>query len=95
MKAAAVDSSRRGRRWRLRSPGGAAAPPNEPEEVPPPLPDEPKEALALQPVVVHAPPLNAGEVTWSVNLFNDAFMKLRKVAVHLRAPVPNDPLQRT
>jgi hypothetical protein len=35
------------------------------------------------------------EATWLVNLFRDAFVKLRKVAVHLGVPVPNDPLQRT
>jgi hypothetical protein len=70
-------------------------PPGEPEEVPPPPPDEPEEALAPQPVaVMRAPTLNADEATWSVSLFSDAFMKLRKVAVHLGVPGPNDPLQR-
>jgi hypothetical protein len=71
-------------------------PPDEPEEVPPPPPDEPEEALAPQPVeAVSAPPLTADEATWSVNLFHDAFVRLRWVAVHLGVPVPNDPLQRT
>jgi hypothetical protein len=41
---------------------------------------------------MHAPPLNA---TWSVSLFNDAFVKLRMVAVHLGVQVLNDPQQRT
>jgi hypothetical protein len=68
-------------------------PPEEPEEVPPPPPDEPEEALAPQPMaVVRAPRLNVDEATWSVSLFSDAFMKLRKGAVHLRVPGPNDPL---
>jgi hypothetical protein len=44
---------------------------------------------------VRAAPLSADEATWSVNLFCDAFVKLRKVAIHLRVPVPNYPLQRT
>jgi hypothetical protein len=64
--------------------------------VPPPPPDEPEEALAPQPMaVVRAPPLNADEATWSVSLFSDAFVKLRKVVVHLGVPGPNDPMQRT
>jgi hypothetical protein len=29
-----------------------------------------------------------------MNLFHDAFVRLRRVAVHLGVPVPNDPLQR-
>jgi hypothetical protein len=71
-------------------------PPDEPEEVPPPPPDEPEEALAPQPVeAVSAPPLSADEATWSVNLFHDTFVRLRRVVVHLGVPVPNDPLQRT
>jgi hypothetical protein len=71
-------------------------PPIEPEEVPPPPPDEPEEALAPQPVaVVRARPLNADEATWLVNLFRDAFVKLRKVAIHPGVPTPSDPLQMT
>jgi hypothetical protein len=72
------------------------SPPDEPEEVPPPPPDELEEALVPQPVaVVRAPPLNVDEATWSVSLFSDAFVKLRKVDVHLGVPGPNDPMQRT
>jgi hypothetical protein len=79
-------------------------PPDEPEEVPPPPPDKPEEALAPQPeealvpravAVVRAPPLNADKATWPVSLCCDAFVKLRKVAVHLGVPGPNDPLLRT
>jgi hypothetical protein len=67
--------------------------PPPPEEVKPPPPNELEEALTPQPVaVVCAPPLNADEATWSVNLFRDAVMKLRKVAIHLGVPVPTDPL---
>jgi hypothetical protein len=70
------------------------APP--PEEVKSPSPDEPEEALVPQPVaVVRAPPLNADEATWSVNLFRDAFVKLRNVVVCFVVPVPSDPLQMT
>jgi hypothetical protein len=70
--------------------------PNEPKEVLPHPPDNPVEALVPQPMAfVSAPPLNADKATLLVNLFCDAFVKLRKVAVHLRVPVPNDPLQRT
>jgi hypothetical protein len=65
--------------------------PPPPEEVKPPPPK-----VALHPVaVVRAPPLNADEATWSVNLFGEAFVKLQKVAVHLRVPAPRDPLQMT
>jgi hypothetical protein len=72
---------------------GTTLAPKEPEEVPSPPLDEPEEALALQPVaVVRAPPLNANDATLSVSLFSDAFVKLRKVAVHLRVSGPNDPL---
>jgi hypothetical protein len=71
-------------------------PPCLPTEVKPPPPDKPKEALAPQPVaVVRAPPLNADKATWLVNLFREAFVKLRKVAVHLRVPALRDPLQMT
>jgi hypothetical protein len=82
-------------------------PPAEPEEVPPPPPAEvklpppeevkpPRPKVVLQSVeVVRAPPLNAGEATWSVNLFREAFVMLRKVVVHLGIPAPRDPLQMT
>jgi hypothetical protein len=79
-------------------------PPDEPEEVPPPPPEEPEEmtppsheeALTSQPVeVVYAPTLTADEATWSVNLFCEAFNRLRQVAVHLEVPASNDLLQRT
>jgi hypothetical protein len=73
--------------------------PTEPKEVPPPLPEKvkpPPPQVALQLVaVVRAPPLNADEATWLVNLFCEAFVKLRKVAIHLRVPAPRDPLQMT
>jgi hypothetical protein len=73
--------------------------PPPPEEVKPPLPKEvkpPRRMVALQPVaVVRAPALHADEATWSVNLFHEAFVKLRKVAVHLGVPAPRDPLQMT
>jgi hypothetical protein len=74
------------------------------EEVPPPPPTEvklpppeevkpPPPKVALQPVaVVRAPPLNANEATWSLNLYREAFVKLRKVAIHLGVPAPRDPL---
>jgi hypothetical protein len=69
---------------------------DKPEEVPPPPPDQPEVALTLQPMAdVRDPPLNADEATWSVSLFSETFVKLRKVAVHLGIPKPNDPLQRT
>jgi hypothetical protein len=72
------------------------SPLEEPEEVPLPPPDEPEEVLAPQPVtVVRAPPLNVDEATWSVSLFSEPFVKLRKVDVHLGVPGPDDPLQRT
>jgi hypothetical protein len=91
-KAAAVGSSRRCYRWcprRCRRPRSTS-----PRRCPPV--DEPEEELAPQPVVVvHAHPLNADKATWSVSLFSDAFVKLRKVAVHLGVLGPNDPLQRT
>jgi hypothetical protein len=62
-----------------------------PKEVKPPPPE-----VVLQPMaVMHAPPLNADEATWSVNLFRDAFVKLQKVTVHLGVPAPRDPLQMT
>jgi hypothetical protein len=82
-------------------------PPAEPEEVPPPSPTEvkppppeevklPPPKVVLQPVaVVHAPPLNDDEATWSVNLFREAFVKLQKVAIHLGVPAPRDPLHMT
>jgi hypothetical protein len=38
--------------------------------------------------VMRAPPLNA-------DVFRDAIVKLWKVVVHLRVPIPNDPLQMT
>jgi hypothetical protein len=33
--------------------------------------------------------------TWSANLLQEAFVKLRKVDVHLRVPAPSHPLQMT
>jgi hypothetical protein len=45
--------------------------------------------------VVRAPTLNADEATWLANLFHEAFVKLRKVAVHLGVPAPSHPLQMT
>jgi hypothetical protein len=73
--------------------------PAPPEEVKLPPPKEvkpPWRKVGLQPVVVvHAPALNAHEATWSVNLFHETFVKLRKVAVHLEVPTPRDPLQMT
>jgi hypothetical protein len=57
------------------------------EEVKPPLPKEvkpPWRKVALQLVpAVRAPALSVDEATWSANLFHEAFLKLRKVAVHL------------
>jgi hypothetical protein len=82
-------------------------PPAEPKEVSPPPPAEvkpppPKEVkslrrkVALQPVAVMcAPALNVDEATWAANLFHDAFVKLRKVVVHLGVPAPSHPLQMT
>jgi hypothetical protein len=73
--------------------------PPSPEEVKPPPPKEvkpPRRKVALQTVaVVRAPALNADEATWSANLFHEAFVKLRKVAVHLGLPPPSHPLQMT
>jgi hypothetical protein len=69
------------------------------EEVKSPPPKEvkpPRHKVALHPVaVVCAPALNADKATWSSNLFHEAFMKLRKVAVHLGVPAPSHPLQMT
>jgi hypothetical protein len=77
-------------------PSPAEVKPPPPDVVKPPLPDELEEALAPQPMaVVHAPPLNANEATWSVNLFRDAFMMLRNVVIHLGVPIPRDPLLMT
>jgi hypothetical protein len=60
-----------------------------PEDVKLPLPK-----VVLQPMaVVRAPPLNADEATWSVNLFHEAFVELQKLAVHIGVPPPRDPLQ--
>jgi hypothetical protein len=42
-----------------------------------------------------APALNADKATWSSNFFHEAFVKLRKVAVHLGVPAPTHPLQMT
>jgi hypothetical protein len=78
--------------------------PDEPEEVSPPPPDEseevppppPEEALVTQPMKdVSAPALTTDEATWSVNLFREAFNRLRQVVVHLGVPAPNDPLEMT
>jgi hypothetical protein len=69
------------------------------EEVKPPPPKEvmpPRRMVALQPVVVvRALALNVDKATWSANLFHEAFVKLRKVAVHLGVPAPSHPLQMT
>jgi hypothetical protein len=47
----------------------------------------------LQPVeAISAPALTADEATWSVNLFCEAFNRLRQVAIHLGVRAPNDPL---
>jgi hypothetical protein len=79
--------------------------PPPPEEVPPPSPAEvklpppeevkpPRCKVALQPVtVVRAHALNADKATWSANLFHKAFVKLRKVAIHLGVLAPSHPLQ--
>jgi hypothetical protein len=65
----------------------------------PPPPKEvkpPQRKMALRPMaVVCAPALNAYEATWLGNVFHEAFMKLRKVAIHLGVPAPRDPLQMT
>jgi hypothetical protein len=70
-----------------------------PEEVKPPPPKEvkpPWRKVALQPVaVMRSPALNVDEATWSANLFHEAFVKLRKVVVHLGVPAPSHPLQMT
>jgi hypothetical protein len=42
-----------------------------------------------------APELTTEEAMWSVNLFCEAFSRLRWVAVYLDVQGPNDPLQRT
>jgi hypothetical protein len=85
-------------------------PPAEPEKVPPPLPGEPEEVkppppkevkpprrkVVLQPMAAMcAPALSAGDASWSAKLFHKAFMKLRKVAVHLGVQPPSHPLQTT
>jgi hypothetical protein len=60
--------------------------PPPPQEVKPPQPK-----VALQPMAaVRAPPLNVDEATWLVNLFHEAFVKLRKVSVHFGVPAPRD-----
>jgi hypothetical protein len=76
-------------------------------EVKPPLPEvvklpppkevkSPRRKVALQPVAaVRTPAQSADEATWSANLFHEAFVKLRKVAIHLGVPPPSHPLQMT
>jgi hypothetical protein len=44
---------------------------------------------------VRAPALSAEDATCSVKLFHDAFVKLRKVVVHLGVPPTSHPLQTT
>jgi hypothetical protein len=44
---------------------------------------------------VRAPALSADEASWSANLFHEAFVKLRKVAVYLGVPPHSHPLQMT
>jgi hypothetical protein len=78
-----------------------------PAEVKPPLPEEvkphpPKEVkpprckVALQPVAaVRAPALSAEGASWSVKLFQEAFVKLRKVTIHLGVQPPSHLLQTT
>jgi hypothetical protein len=72
-------------------------PPSEEVKLPPPKEVKPpRRKVALQPMaVVRAPALNADEATWSANLFHEAFVKLRKVAIHLMVPAPSHPLQMT
>jgi hypothetical protein len=69
-------------------PTPAKVKPPPPEEVKPPPPKEvklPRHKVARQPVAaVRAPALNAQDASWSVKLFHEAFVKLLKVAVHLR-----------
>jgi hypothetical protein len=80
--------------------------PPPPEEVPLPPPAEvklpppeevkpPWHRVALQPAALRAPALSAEEAPWSAKLFHKAFMKLRKVAVHLGVQLPSHPLQTT
>jgi hypothetical protein len=71
-------------------PAEVKSPPS--EEVMPPPPKQvkpPRRKVTLQPVaVVRAPTRNGDEATWLANLFHEAFVKLRKVAVHLGVPAP-------
>jgi hypothetical protein len=81
---------------------GIALAPEEPEEVAPPPTEEPEE-VSLPPPEEAPPPveaaptlaLTAEEASWAINLFREAFNKLRGVAVHLGVLGPNDLLERT
>jgi hypothetical protein len=76
------------------TPTEVKAPP--PEEVKLPSPKEvkpPRRKVALQPVAaVRAPALCAEDASWSAKLFDEAFVKLVKVAVHLWVEPPSHPL---
>jgi hypothetical protein len=84
---------------KVKPPPPEEVPPSPPVEVKPPAPKEvkpPRRKVELQTVaVVRAPALNADEATWLENLFHEAFVKLRKVVVHLGVPTPSHPLQMT
>jgi hypothetical protein len=82
-------------------------PPPTPAEVKPPSPEKvktpplkevmpPRRKVALQPMAaVRAPALSAEDTSWSAKLFHEAFVKLRKVSVHLGVQPPSHPLQTT
>jgi hypothetical protein len=67
-------------------------PPEEPEEVPPPVPEEAPTPSPVEAVTL--PQLHLVDI-WYVNMFLQAFRRLRRVAVELGLPQPNDLLQRT
>jgi hypothetical protein len=82
-------------------------PPPPPKEVPPPTAEKvkppppkvvkpPQREVARQPVAaLRAPALSAQDASWSAKLLHVAFVKLRKVAVHLGVQPPSYPLQTT
>jgi hypothetical protein len=77
-------------------PTPAEVKPPPPEEVKPPPPKvvkPPRRKAARQPVAaVRAPALSAQDASWSAKLLHEAFVKLRKVAVHLGVQPPSHPL---
>jgi hypothetical protein len=82
-------------------------PPPTPTEVKPPLPEEvkppppkevkpsPRKVVLQHMAVVRDPALSPEDASWLEKLFHEGFVKLQKVAVHLRVQPPSHPLQTT